>query len=148
MQSQIYISQGDTGNGDKHVGEADILDLSTEKLNEGTCGSQEELVEGSLNQVLLKFPEMPEKQAVHTVTEQPQAVEENEFPYIPAVQVHESVDQYADHAKVDRVQGNNVEQAHDKVRSILQARLHRDTDQFEVKAQRFHLQPPCTTRRW
>ncbi len=81
---------------------------------------------------------MPEEQAVETMSQQPQAVKEEEFPYHPAVQVHEAVDDDADQSQIDRIQGNHVEDAHNEIGTILQARLHGESDQSPVKTKGFH----------
>ena len=73
------------------------------------------------------------------MTQKPQAIQEEEFPDVPAVQAYKTIDDDADQAQADRIQRNYAEDAHYKINPILQAGLHGDADQSDIEAQRFDL---------
>ncbi len=114
------------------------MNFASQELDEGTRGPEQELIEGSLNDIFLQFPEVPEEKAIQAVAQQPQAVQEEKLPNDPAVDIHETIDDDADQAKVDRVQGDDVEHTHDEIGTILQTGLHGEADQSDVKTQGFH----------
>src|SRR5262245_33988014 len=138
MQMEICVCQNKPRNGDGHIGETDVLNFTSQELDEGTCRTQQELIEGSLNDIFLQFPEVPEEKAVEAVTQQPQAIQEEELPNDPTIQVDKAIDDNANQAEGDRIQVDYSEHAHDEISAILQTRLHGEADQSEVKAQGFY----------
>ena len=71
MQIKIDIRQDETSDGNQHIGEANVLNFAPQELDERACRSEQELIKGSLNEIFLHLPEVPEKQAVKAVSKQP-----------------------------------------------------------------------------
>src|SRR5574341_1113472 len=138
MQTEILVSQDKPHNGNGHIGKTDVLHFPTEELYERTGRSKQKLIEGSLDDVFLQIPKMPEKQTIEAVPQQPQAIEKKEFPDYPAIQVHKAIDDDANQSQIDSIQGDHIKDAHNEISSILQARLHGEAYQSEIKAKCFH----------
>src|SRR5690349_17979414 len=129
---QVYVGKDQPGDGDRHICEANILDFAPQELDKGTCRPEQELIEGSLDEIFLHLPKMPEEEAIQAVSQQPEAIEKEKLPDHPAVQVHKAIDNDTYQAQVHGVQGDDVEDPHDEIGSILQARFHGNADQPDV----------------